>query len=406
MITKKFLTLGLVLSLLSPISSFAGMGTETSGGGDAVYINNQMVIRDLLMHDQLEMKVNLDFLNEVPEFKVLMGKISQANPDFAYKVIKDLFNARIYMSPKSIPVLPYEQTTIAGKAADVQLALRDKNDIIFAPEFEVSTQKEYILLHEALHGILTDNVGAMHHQRVRNIVKYVYDNQNKLNAEGFTEFLAKNNYDISVPAIASSYTKVSGQDRFYSDFDYTKFIMFSLDFKTEDGLRCYYSRALPSMIRKFQGLECNDDNFDFQNFYERKIPNISKLMKELKSLNTNPENINVFTLTKDTFLNVKKKKSQQESCTNNLKVLNELKELKQDRELRMTIFKLGKDLKKDSSLTNTERLIIVENLFGKDEKSIDETMIMISNQLSITNKSIEILKTQQVACQKQYPELF
>lgn len=405
MITKKLLTLGLALSLLSPISSFAGMGTETSGGGDAVYINNQMVIRDLLMHDQLEMKVNLDFLNEVPEFKVLMGKISQANPDFAYKVIKDLFNARIYMSPKSIPVLPYEQTTIAGKAADVQLALRDKNDIIFAPEFEVSTQKEYILLHEALHGILTDNVGAMHHQRVRNIVKYIYDNQNKLNAEDFTEFLAKNNYDTSVPAIASGYAK-DGGGRFYSDYAYTKFIMFSLDFKTEDGLRCYYSSALPSMIRKFQGLECNDGDFDFKNFYERKIPNISKLMKELKSLNTNPDDINIFTLTKDTFLNVKKKKSQQESCTNNLKVLNELKELKQDREKRMIIFKLGKDLKKDSSLTNTERFVILENLFGKDENSIDESMKMISNQLSITNKSIEILKTQQIACQKQYPELF
>lgn len=403
---KTMLTLGLTLSLMAPMS-FAGMGTETSGGGDAVYINNQMVIRDLLSHDQLTMMVSIDFLNDVPEFKTLIGKISKANSAFAYKVIEDLMKARIYMSPRSIPVLPYEQTTIAGKSADVQLALRDKDDIIFAPEFQDSTQKEYILIHEALHGILKDNTGAMHHQRVRNIVKYIYDNQDKLNSVDFTEFLVKNNYSESAP-IKSGYE--NSKNRYYSESDYNYFIKLSMDSEAEDGLRCYFSNALPSMLRKFQALNCVDDlKFDFDAFYERKLPEVVKLIKELNAshLNFSYYNAPTFTLTKDTILNIKKKKAQQESCKTNLVYLTNSLVVKSNFEKQVSIYKLGKELLKSREFSYGERDVLLRYVLNaSNDEKLDKNISEMADQVTNVSYTVNLVTKQHKACQAQYPELF
>ena len=54
--------LALAFSCALPVASFAGLGTETSGGGDAVVINNQLVIRDLVSEGQLIQEHNVDFL--------------------------------------------------------------------------------------------------------------------------------------------------------------------------------------------------------------------------------------------------------------------------------------------------------------------------------------------------------
>jgi hypothetical protein len=390
MLTKKLLTLGMTLTLMSPIASYAKQGTETSGGGDAVYVNDQMVIRDLLVQDQVESLKGYKFLDSVPEFKPLIHLIAKANPRFASAIISDLSNAKMYMSPGALPILPYDLTTIAGKGADVQLAIRNKNEILFSRKFLDSAQKEYILIHEALHGILSDNSGPLHHQRVRNIVKYIYDNKNNLDANDFKEFLRDNNFE----------SKSEDQEVAYVWND-----------KANASLRCYYASETQTLsTATFEKINCgldNDERSFLDQFLNEKYPELAKKKnsQDYYGSMVNKPYAYTFTLRKDPLLFDRYITTiQMKNCSDNPGSIESVKKGLVRLEDDLATAKYINEILADEEISELERAVLPramgiifnpESFELKARVSLDETKLLL-----------ESLKTQQKACEKQYPKLF
>ncbi|MEA9357447.1 hypothetical protein SHI21_14565 [Bacteriovorax sp. PP10] len=391
MMTKKLLTLGLALTLMSPLASYAKMGTETSGGGDAVYLDNQMVIRDLLVQDQVKTLRNNNFLNSIPEFKVLILKLAKVDPQFASAVIRDLMSDKMYLSPGTLPILPYNQTTVTGKAADVQLAIRNGKEIIFSKQFLNSNQKEYILIHEALHGILADNSGPLHHVRVRNIVKYIYDNQNNLDSEELKATLADNNYNTN--------TAFLEEDTYIWNPEANK------------NLRCYYSGDDRSIVL-FLGLDCTSENTYRNNVYLKKFltekhPEIAKKAegKMYYGSAISAPYAYTFDLVRDPVLFDKYITTvQMKNCSENSDSIAYVKKALVGIEEELEMAKHINTILDDELIPKLEKSALVKaigNIFEADkfQKSAEEAV-------GETEALLVKLGKQQKACEKQYPKLF
>lgn len=388
MITKKVLTLGMALALMSPLASYAKMGTETSGGGDAVMVKDQMVIRDLIVQDQVELLKNHKFIDSVPEFKPLIHLIAKVNPRFASAIIRDLSSAKMYMAPGVLPLLPYDLTTIAGKGADVQLAIRTKNEILFSQQFLDSNQKEYVLIHEALHGILADNSGPLHHQRVRNIVKYIYDNKNNLDANEFQEFLNDNNF------------KSNSKD---------EELTYVWNAEANPSLRCYYaSETLNLSTATFEKINCNADKASFlDQFLSEKYPELAKKKKSQDYYGSHVRKpfAYTFTLEKDPlFFDRYITTIQMRNCKENPESIESVKKALVRLEDDLATAKYINDLLADEETPELERAALVKAMgviFNPEEFEVTA-----KTSLDETKALLESLKTQQKSCEKQYPKLF
>lgn len=237
---NKFLLLSALTMMISSVAIAEEVtGTESGGGGDAVEVEGQLILRDLAEKGQLQNITNIvKFLDTNTKFRDVIHKIAKANPEFATRLVSELIETRIYTSPEPLNLLPYKQTTVYGSPAEVQLAIRIGQDIVLAPKFFESSDREYIMIHEALHGLLQDNKGPFHHQRVRNIVRYIYENLETLDAQDFKEYLRKNNYEAS----RTSYARIWSTE-------------------LSDAFRCAYSdrSTLNKNIYKYEKITCPDN---------------------------------------------------------------------------------------------------------------------------------------------------
>ncbi|MNK98981.1 hypothetical protein D3C87_1193610 [compost metagenome] len=190
---KKFL-FGAVCALTVSSTAFGQMyGNDKGNGGDAVMINNELVMRDFVSRSNLALVPDsLAFVKSIPDLSALISEIGEVNSEFALSVLSELVHANFYNSSASLNVLPAATTAVGGPAALVQLAVRWDNDIVLAPEFKTFKEKSYLLVHEALHGVNTrrgGGGGALHHERVRSVVNYLKANRGHYTSESLAAVL-------------------------------------------------------------------------------------------------------------------------------------------------------------------------------------------------------------------------
>jgi hypothetical protein len=394
------LTLGMTLSLMSPLASYAKMGTETSGGGDAVIVNNEIMIRDLLDQEQVKkVEDDLKFLNETPGFRKLIHTLAKVNPAFAYSVLEDLLHTQKYLSPSELQLLPYGQTTVSGKPADIQLAIRTEDDIVFAPSF-FKSQQEYVLLHESLHGILSNNSGPMHHLRVRNIVKYINENINNLDAKELKAVLANNNYYRAVD--------VEGDSR----------RAYSWDEKLDENLRCFFiANDGGQEIEKFENLNCLKYEYDnaqisasqnLQAFMKKKFPEYAgEALEDWREIKTAPYYSEDLVLKKDSLFDGNQKRWQKMLCRNNDSTFDDLNEYKKEWSSKLDSIKKINLVLSNATLGNAERTAF---LYAQGLRSYSVNIDPISYQAEVeqnlikTELGIKTVLKQKSACDKQYPK--
>lgn len=415
--TNKLLTLGLALTLMSPLASYAKMGAESGGGGDAVLVNNKMVIRDLLPGQMQSVTSNLKFINSVKGFRKLIHAIAEVNPDLASSVIFDLSGASIYTTKEQLKLLPYDQTTMNGRAAEVQLAVRIDNDIIFGPEFIGYEESEYVLLHEALHGLLTNNSGPMHHVRVRTIVKYIHDNINNLDKEELKLVLDKNNYE----------TKVFNNHEEPNSYFWAG---------KSEALRCALAyRMMKPELTSYENLKC----LGTPSYYLRSLSkdaNLSKFMDErfpeIKSLRGNSDYISLdifdrkyeafytssyyFTLEKDSIFKAGRKERQQKDCVNNKESIESASIDDKALDNTLNLVEKIKVVLEDDSVSTGEKVGLVDAMkilgngnydsFTVENLEVVKALEDLSQQKSkLLKEHMNKLNDQQAACEKQYPTL-
>jgi hypothetical protein len=161
----------IVSILLLNAPAFAGGGAH---GEDGVRVNGKLVIREYIEKNKSDMnKVqdNKAFLESTPDFIPLIQEISAVNAPLAASIWAQLMDSHIWLTTKPIPILPEGVTYLSGPKTDVQIAIREDNNIlIFTPAFNVVDQS-YTLAHEGLHGMIPGD-GFFHHEEVRDVVKY------------------------------------------------------------------------------------------------------------------------------------------------------------------------------------------------------------------------------------------
>jgi hypothetical protein len=408
MITNKLLTLGLALTLMSPLASYARMGAESGGGGDAVMVNGQLVMRDMINTDQtVKIKDNLAFINKAPKFREMIHKIAKVNPEFATDIVNELLTVNIYTSPTSLPVLPYSVTTLSGKGAEVQLATRVNDDVIFAPEFNTFSQKEDVLLHEALHGLLLENSGPFHHQRVRNIVKYIHQNLDNLDEDALSDILAENYWrSSSLPDRVEGWKYIWNSENDYS-------------------LRCYMNaRYDAGSVVKFENLKClGNGQIYFSSpltmTFERE-PNLEKFMTErfpkMVALRGTESYIgtgeyssaDLFKLEKDGLFTKKyETEYKKRRCQNTTSKIEEIKDYIVKYKNYVTATKMLIDVLEKENMSDLEKEIVVEAMYLPLRENEDVQSVLVKLEDLIVGK-VELLKTlntQKNSCDKQYPNL-
>jgi hypothetical protein len=412
--SNKLLTLGLALTIMSPLTSYAKMGAESGGGGDAVIVDNKMVIRDLLPGQMESVTSNLKFINSVKGFRKLIHAIAEVNPDLASSIIFDLSEASIYTTKEKLKLLPYDQTTMNGRAADIQLAVRIDSDIVFGPEFMEYEEAQYVLLHEALHGLLTNNSGPMHHIRVRSIVKYIHDNVNNLDKEELKLVLSKNNFN----------TKVDRQEMntyFWAE-------------KKSESLRCAFAfRMMNQELVNFENLKCLGvpsyypsslkKDVNLNKFIDERFPEIKSLRGEGSSISLDIFEkryesfyTSYFTLEKDSVFNSARKKIQQQNCLRNKEYIVSAARDEAIVNANLEVVEKVKVILEDDSISTGEKIGLVDFLGFYGNGNYDsfslETLeqVKVWEDLNLYKKKLIVvhedkLNNLQTACEKQYPNL-
>lgn len=175
-------------------------GTESSGGGDGVYIDNELVMRDFVSHSTLRtIYDNGAFLREIPDLSQLLIEVALVFPELAVEILNDLAKVNYFVAETELPLLNSDLTAIAGPDAEVQLAIRHKDDIVLTKDYASVSDLAYLIVHEALHGVLVGDSSPMHHHRVRNIVNYLKSERGQYKEEQFKNFLNKNGFKIDRP---------------------------------------------------------------------------------------------------------------------------------------------------------------------------------------------------------------
>lgn len=400
MLTNKLLTLGLSALILTSTSALAGkQGAETGGGGDAVLINGKAVLRDVVLSGDLPtVENNIEFLKSIKGFKALIESIAKVNPDFAADIVIDLAMASIHLSSTDLPLLNYGITTMpGGVAADVQLADRTGNDIVIAPKFFENEYTKYTMIHEALHGLLSNNAGPAHHQRVRNIVNYLYTNRAGLTATGLNEVLKKNNYSVF-------HTKE--KEIWNKNLDSTVRCHFALS-----GVRTVY-------VGLFEDLNCGSDildraveNMDFYSIYEErnalaeaKYPGISTIARTDYSLTKEfTPYVKELTLQKDQVFKSNIKSYQKSICWDNSYNKKKLVELKEKADAKSAKIETLEKSLDAASLTEEVKDKFVKSFDSFKEKGLTQIKSEHAEISTIITERLKTAEANEVKCQKQYP---
>ena len=187
--------LPMVLASLSvPAISWAG-GHSEGNGGDGVYVDGKLTLRDFLESNSgrlTEISDNVEFLKKTKDLIPLLQEISAVDPGLALSIWDQLTQANIWKTRSVLPLLPEAVTAVVEPKADVQIAIRDGNDIVIAEAAYAQVEQSYVLAHEALHGLIDGN-GPMHHERVRAVVRYLHDKRGHYTESDLLNVLDKNN---------------------------------------------------------------------------------------------------------------------------------------------------------------------------------------------------------------------
>jgi len=168
-------------------------GHHEGNGGDGIYVNGQLVMRDFAGSAQLKLVLdNKTFLEQVPGFVDLLYDIARVSPRLALAVWQDLKHTKIYLTEGRLPLLPAHQTGLdIEQVAEVQIAIRNGREIVISqPAFEELAEPKYLLFHESIHGLLQGE-GPLHHMRVRSLTLYIRDNRDSLQEETLNRVLEK-----------------------------------------------------------------------------------------------------------------------------------------------------------------------------------------------------------------------
>lgn len=170
-------------------------GTE-GNGGDAVYQDGELVLRDLAASGTLQIiPDNKEFLESYPGLIDLLEKIGAVSPQLMGHIWSDLQRATFWLSPRRLPLLPTSYTTTVSRQGDVQVAVRKDNDVfIHRASLDVmTTPPEYLFLHESLHGLM-ETKDAWGHEKVRSIVRYIHENRDNFSRAGLQNVMRRAGY--------------------------------------------------------------------------------------------------------------------------------------------------------------------------------------------------------------------
>lgn len=374
---KSLLSLALLASMTFTLPSYAG--GETSGGGDAVYVEDQLVVRDFMEGSSFETVLkNEKFLKSIPDFHELILEISKVNGEFARRVVLDLMQATLFQSKIALPLLPASTTALSGPKADVQLAIRMSSEIILHPDFLKVKYASYVMIHEALHSLLAENEGPMHHHRVRNIVKYLKDYRGRYNKESLNILLQKNKYQ------GNNLTGVAalGRHTFKNDIDL--------------NVRCYLTQNSEEMNR-YLGINCEQDAQNSMESYLRshvfsgssedgsiiyKFENMQGSYVPFFDVQIVPLN-----LEQTSIFDQQKKKMQMSACYNNGLSLKKLQQKNQKAQQDQILFSEFTNALNSQSINAIEKEVIEAYLFGEDLKVaaafLTDGFTRIPNQLAV-----------------------
>lgn len=167
------------------------MGGESGGGGDGIISEGELLLREFV--NQGEPKIisnNQDFLNSIPDLPELVEEIGKVHPALAITLWNDLQSVRFIHLDTKLELLPKETTTLIGNTGEIQLAVRDGNNIYLSVDALYISDLSALLIHEALHSIIPRK-GALHHEGVRAINRYIKGNRGKLERKDLDNLLAQ-----------------------------------------------------------------------------------------------------------------------------------------------------------------------------------------------------------------------
>lgn len=227
------------------------LGNDKGNGGDAILVNNEMVMRDFVARTNITpIEDNFKFLHEIPGLEELLNEIAKVNGRLAYQLLSDLLRVNFFAAEDDLHLLAPGQTGIGGPKAQIQLAIRFDYDVVLSPKFfssQFKNQRAYLMIHEALHGVLDDSQGPLHHTRVRAFVNYLKTQ--------------RGNYDrTKMDAIL--------QKKFYSAPDDLTGMFFEESAPSQ--VRCFVSK-FNEQPAKFLGLSCDSSREKMNDYFNHKL---------------------------------------------------------------------------------------------------------------------------------------
>ena len=385
---RLLLSLALATSMTTSLASFAG--GETSGGGDAVYVEDQLIIRDFLEASSFKTILhNEQFLHAIPDLKKLILDISKVHPELALRVVKDLMTVTLYHSSVPLPLLPASTTAFSGPKADVQLAIRSGNEIILHPGIQKIKDASYVMVHEALHSLLSENEGPMHHHRVRAIVKYLKENRGSYDKESLQILLQKNKY-------------YSQYRTSYSELEF---------FKLNDlDLKCH-AIGNNEALEKYFDFDCKDS--DIENFLKTKVFSIQPEernyrnyfhligYKSTRSLSSY-YHITRLELPETRFYQKNEISDQRYQCRDNNQDLENRKSELKEATLYLALAQEYLTAIRSNELTASEKLVIKEYL-NRDEENLEHVRNSFQAIIEEANKQIAIGEDNTARCLAKFP---
>jgi hypothetical protein len=193
--------LGMCLAVTANAASERPEGHFEGNGGDAVLKDGNLVLRDFMQKARIDaVPDTIGYLKGYPELSQLIRDLAPGNPSFAMSIWSNLSETRLWLTDAALPLLPAAATALVAGKADVQIAIRYGNDIVISrPALAQVQDKEYVFLHEALHGLMGDASSAWHHEKVRALVRYVKENRGHYDAKAFDQILGKFQVDAGRP---------------------------------------------------------------------------------------------------------------------------------------------------------------------------------------------------------------
>lgn len=265
-------------------------GHFVGNGGDAVEQNGELVMRDFLNSGRLSPVIdNVTFLKSIPDFIPLLKEIAQTSPRLAKEIWIDLKNVKIWTTQAKLPILPATDTAvITTEKAEVQYAIRYKNDIVISlPDFK-RIEQSYGLAHESMHEVIKQGENeslAWHHEMVRSFVNYLKENRGNypraLNDDVLSKFgfYSGSKDDLNSKLLLNAFLTNRGEATYrcavYND-------VYKLSNITSAVSYTFSSMVSSGLFDQFVNINCKEESYEsaINDLY----PNLNANLESLKKL--------------------------------------------------------------------------------------------------------------------------